>query len=57
MKRKIRVFFTTVDIELDIPDNLDEREIEEEINKYVYDKKIDEITNETMIDYFEDVQI
>lgn len=55
MKRKIKVFFTTVDIELDIPDNLDEREIEEEINKQVYDKRIDEITNETMIDYFEEV--
>lgn len=55
MKRKIKVYFTTVDIELDIPGNLDEIEIEEEINNQVYNKKIDEITNETMIDYFEEV--
>lgn len=53
MKKKVIVYFSPVSLEIELDDNLDKDEIEQEINRQVYDVKVDEITNETVIDYWE----
>lgn len=54
MKKKITVYFNPVSLELELNEDLDRREIEEEINRQVYDIKTDEITREAEIDYWEE---
>lgn len=53
MKKRITVYFTPINLEIELDDNLDKREIEEEINRQVYDLQVDEITNDINIDYWE----
>lgn len=53
MKKRITVYFTPISFEVEIDDNLDNREIEEEIDRQVYDLQVDEITNDVDIDYWE----
>lgn len=53
MKKRITVYFTPINLEIELDDNLDKREIEEEIDKQVYDLQADEITNDVDIDYWE----
>lgn len=54
MKKKIKVYFSPVIVEVEIDDNLNEEEAEQEINRQVYDVQVDDITNETVIDYWEE---
>lgn len=54
MIKKVTVYFTPVDVEIELDDNLDQEEIEQEINRQIYDVQVDDITNETVIDYWED---
>ena len=54
MIKKVTVYFTPVDVEIELDDNLDQDEIEQEINRQIYDVRVDDITNETVIDYWED---
>lgn len=54
MKKKITVYFSPVSFEIELDDDLDKREVEAEINRQVYDVKVDDITNETVIDYWEE---
>lgn len=53
MIRKVTIFFTAVEKEIEIDDNLDEREQEEELNRKIYNELLDDINNETMIKYWE----
>lgn len=53
MKKKVTVYFSPVVLEVELADNLDNYEIEEEINRQVYDIQVDDIVNETVIDYWE----
>lgn len=53
MKKQITVYFSPVTFDIELADGLDEREIEEEINRQVYDVEIDNITNNAIIDYWE----
>lgn len=55
MKVKLRVYFETVDLEVEVPDNLDEDELHQELSNKVYLEKTDDITNKAKIDYFEEV--
>lgn len=54
MKKKVTVYFKPVNLEIELRDNLSEEEIEQEINKQIYDAQIDDITNATVIDFWED---
>lgn len=54
MKKKIRIFFEPVEISVDIDDDYDEIETEMEITRQIYDIRIDEINQETCIDYWEE---
>jgi len=38
MKKRITVYFTPISFEVEIDDNLDNREIEEEINRQIYEE-------------------
>lgn len=53
MKKRIIVYFTPISFEVELKDDLDNMEIEEEINRQVYDLQADEITNYVDIDYWE----
>lgn len=53
MKKAVTVYFSPVYVEIEVDDNLEQDEIEQEINKQIYDIQIDDITNETVIDYWE----
>lgn len=55
-KKRLRVFFTPIELEVEISDKLDEVEKEQRLNEIVYLEKAVEITNETVIDYFEEVK-
>lgn len=52
-KKRITVYFTPISFEVELDDNLGNEEIEEEINRQVYDLQADEITNDVDIDYWE----
>ncbi len=54
-KKRLRVFFTPIELEVEISDKLDEDEKEQRLNEIVYLEKAVEITNETVIDFFEEV--
>lgn len=54
MKKKVTVYFSSVSLEIELDNNLDRYEIEQEINRQVYDVQVDDIVNETVIDYWED---
>lgn len=54
MKKRVTIYFTPKTLEVELDDNLDKREIEEEINRQVRDLQVDEITNDVEIDYWED---
>ncbi len=54
MKKKIKVYYTPVEIEVELDDDLAFDEIEQEINRQIYDIRIDEINQETCIDYWEE---
>lgn len=53
MKKKVTVYFSPITFEVELENNLDEYEIEEEINRQVYDIQADNLINETVIDYWE----
>ena len=53
MKKRVTIYFTPKILEVELDDNLDKREIEEEINRQVYDLQVDEITNDINVDYWE----
>ncbi len=53
MKKKVTVYFTPLTFEIELNDNLDEYEVEQEINRQIYDIQADEITNDVDIDYWE----
>lgn len=53
MKKRITIYFTPISLEIELDNNLDKREIEEEINRQVYDLQADEITTDIRIDYWE----
>lgn len=54
MKKKVKVYFSPVVLEVKLNDKLNQYEIEEEINRQVYIVQEDEIKNETIIDYWEE---
>lgn len=54
MKKTVTVYFSPVRLEIELEDNLDENEVEQEINRQVYDIQVDEIINATVIDFWED---
>lgn len=54
MKKKIKVYFSPVIVEVEIDEKLNKEEAEQEINRQVYDVQVDDITNETVIDYWEE---
>lgn len=53
MKKKVTIYFSPVVLEVELADNLNNYEIEEEINRQVYDIQVDDITAQTAIDYWE----
>ena len=53
MKKKVTIYFSPVVLEVELADNLNNYEIEEEINRQVYDIQVDDITAQTLIDYWE----
>lgn len=53
MKKQITVYFEPATINIEIENNLEEREIEEEINRQIYDIQTDDIINKTFISYWE----
>lgn len=55
-KKRLRVFFSPIELEVEISDKLDEAETEQRLNEIVYCEKAVEITSETVIDYFEEVK-
>lgn len=55
-KKRLRVFFSPIELEVEISDKLDQIETEQRLNEIVYCEKTNEITNETVIDYFEEVK-
>lgn len=55
MNKKIRIFFKPIEKEIKLNDNLDEREIEEEINWNVYTFREEEILNQARIDFWEEI--
>ncbi len=54
MRKRITVYFRPLETEIELPDNLEEYDIEQELNAIVYGKKMDEITDQAEIDYFEE---
>jgi hypothetical protein len=56
MKKKIRIFFEPVEMEIDIYDGLSKETIEAIINNKVYDfKSEEEICNQASIEYWEEI--
>ena len=53
MKKKVTVYFRPAILEIELRDNLSEEEIEQEINKQIYDVQTDDITN-AIVEYWED---
>ena len=53
MKKQITVYFEPATINIEVENNLEEREIEEEINRQIYDIQTDDIINKTFISYWE----
>lgn len=51
MKKKVTVYFTPITFEIELDNNLDEYEIEEEINRQIYEIQADDITNHADIAY------
>lgn len=54
MKKKVTVYFTPITFEIELNNNLDEYEVEEEINRQIYEIQADDITNDVDIDYWEE---
>lgn len=55
MKIKIKVYFQEKELEVNLPDGLKQEDIEEEINKLLYDEATDAITKDIEIDYWEEI--
>jgi hypothetical protein len=55
MKKKVQIYFEPIEKEIELPEGLDEREIEEEINWNVYTYMEDEILNQASISYWEEI--
>lgn len=53
MIKQTTVYFTPVTLDIELDDNLDNEDIEQEINRQVYDVQVDEITNNAIISYWE----
>lgn len=53
MLKKVTIYLEPIVKHIEIDDNLDEREVEEEINRHVYDMLPDEIAYEAKVDYWE----
>ena len=51
MQKKVVIYLEPIVKHIEVDDELDEREIEEEINRHVYDMLPDEIAFEAKIDY------
>lgn len=54
MKKTVTVYFSPINLEIELADNLSEEEMEQEINKQIYDVQTEDITNATAIDFWED---
>lgn len=53
MKRTIQVYFKPISVEIELPNDLDERDVEQKLNEIVYEKRVSEIIDQAEIDYFE----
>lgn len=53
MKKTVTIYLQPITKHLDIDDRLDEREIEEEINRQVYDNLAFDLADEVTIDFWE----
>ena len=53
-KKKIRIFFEPIDMEVEIPDGLDGYDEENEINEIVYGYREEEILEKAKIDFWEE---
>lgn len=53
MKKKVRIFFSPIDINIELNDNIEEDEIERELCNIVYDERQDEFKEMAEIDFFE----